>query len=126
MLNGFVCFFFFLMIRRPPRSTLFPYTTLFRSGQVLTATASQSETDDTLSYQWQSGGTAISGATGSSYTVAEGDEGNLISVVITDTAEDGSASTTATATTSTTVTDAAPTLSNASISGTPQEGRVLT
>src|ERR1019366_9721667 len=27
----FLCFFFFLMIRRPPRSTLFPYTTLFRS-----------------------------------------------------------------------------------------------
>src|SRR4051812_50051394 len=27
-------FFFFLMIRRPPRSTLFPYTTLFRSDQV--------------------------------------------------------------------------------------------
>src|SRR6266481_4866374 len=26
-------FFFFLIIRRPPRSTLFPYTTLFRSGQ---------------------------------------------------------------------------------------------
>src|SRR6476619_7677128 len=28
---GFL-FFFFLMIRRPPRSTLFPYTTLFRSS----------------------------------------------------------------------------------------------
>src|SRR6266540_5671414 len=33
----FIChylqlFFFFLMIRRPPRSTLFPYTTLFRSS----------------------------------------------------------------------------------------------
>src|SRR6266436_9632710 len=27
----FVFLFFFLMIRRPPRSTLFPYTTLFRS-----------------------------------------------------------------------------------------------
>src|SRR5438552_10335576 len=27
----FTFFFFFLMIRRPPRSTLFPYTTLFRS-----------------------------------------------------------------------------------------------
>src|SRR2546430_7286097 len=27
--------FFFLMIRRPPRSTLFPYTTLFRSGFAL-------------------------------------------------------------------------------------------
>src|SRR3712207_6921327 len=26
-------FFFFLMIRRPPRSTLFPYTTLFRSPE---------------------------------------------------------------------------------------------
>src|SRR5437899_10068593 len=26
-----IVFFFFLMIRRPPRSTLFPYTTLFRS-----------------------------------------------------------------------------------------------
>src|SRR5687768_18393708 len=26
-------FFFFLMIRRPPRSTLFPYTTLFRSEE---------------------------------------------------------------------------------------------
>src|SRR2546427_12726710 len=28
----FSFFFFFLMIRRPPRSTLFPYTTLFRSN----------------------------------------------------------------------------------------------
>src|SRR3712207_7164730 len=27
----YLCYFFFLMIRRPPRSTLFPYTTLFRS-----------------------------------------------------------------------------------------------
>src|SRR6202451_4748032 len=27
-----IYFFFFLMIRRPPRSTLFPYTTLFRSN----------------------------------------------------------------------------------------------
>src|SRR5687768_18617616 len=29
--NSIYSFFFFLMIRRPPRSTLFPYTTLFRS-----------------------------------------------------------------------------------------------
>src|SRR3712207_9120340 len=28
-------FFFFLMIRRPPRSTLFPYTTLFRSARLV-------------------------------------------------------------------------------------------
>src|SRR5256886_8375470 len=31
----FSCVFFFLMIRRPPRSTLFPYTTLFRSPRLL-------------------------------------------------------------------------------------------
>src|SRR3712207_7475528 len=30
-------FFFFLMIRRPPRSTLFPYTTLFRSSGTVSA-----------------------------------------------------------------------------------------
>src|SRR5258705_361866 len=30
-LDSLGMFFFFLMIRRPPRSTLFPYTTLFRS-----------------------------------------------------------------------------------------------
>src|SRR5205085_5443670 len=33
VLNDFFLFFF-LMIRRPPRSTLFPYTTLFRSGRL--------------------------------------------------------------------------------------------
>src|SRR5258708_31909330 len=35
-LPPFRCFlpFFFLMIRRPPRSTLFPYTTLFRSARI--------------------------------------------------------------------------------------------
>src|ERR1035441_1938504 len=32
---SFFVSFFFLMIRRPPRSTLFPYTTLFRSGLFL-------------------------------------------------------------------------------------------
>src|SRR6266481_6551808 len=31
--SSLFCFFFFLMIRRPPRSTLFPYTTLFRSAR---------------------------------------------------------------------------------------------
>src|SRR5690554_7927270 len=34
-------FFFFLMIRRPPRSTLFPYTTLFRSFAELSASIGQ-------------------------------------------------------------------------------------
>src|SRR4028119_899093 len=34
-----LCYFLFLMIRRPPRSTLFPYTTLFRSLERKTAPA---------------------------------------------------------------------------------------
>src|SRR2546427_11487381 len=40
-------FFFFLMIRRPPRSTLFPYTTLFRSilAQPAVGGADQREID---------------------------------------------------------------------------------
>src|SRR6266478_9973383 len=35
--HGVVCILFFLMIRRPPRSTLFPYTTLFRSDHAARA-----------------------------------------------------------------------------------------
>src|SRR3712207_7528605 len=38
-----VTFFFFLMIRRPPRSTLFPYTTLFRSERALVPDVPQPE-----------------------------------------------------------------------------------
>src|SRR5438876_5904321 len=37
---------FFLMIRRPPRSTLFPYTTLFRSLPALTVKLSKYNVDD--------------------------------------------------------------------------------
>src|SRR2546429_7108226 len=40
--------FFFLMIRRPPRSTLFPYTTLFRS--VVLLGARPTEPDPELGY----------------------------------------------------------------------------
>src|SRR2546430_17593293 len=39
MRSGTPSFFFFLMIRRPPRSTLFPYTTLFRSTLIALGTA---------------------------------------------------------------------------------------
>src|SRR2546430_17667404 len=35
--------FFFLMIRRPPRSTLFPYTTLFRSHGVVAKLVAQAQ-----------------------------------------------------------------------------------
>ena len=36
-IDSFLFLFFFLMIRRPPRSTLFPYTTLFRSDSLLSS-----------------------------------------------------------------------------------------
>src|SRR3989337_3210841 len=38
---SFVACVFFLMIRRPPRSTLFPYTTLFRSCKTRIASAGE-------------------------------------------------------------------------------------
>src|SRR2546429_4904605 len=41
-------FFFFLMIRRPPRSTLFPYTTLFRSPRLAPRVAVSNEVDANL------------------------------------------------------------------------------
>src|SRR2546430_17100291 len=41
-------FFFFLMIRRPPRSTLFPYTTLFRSSAGVTPDSVQADAKMTL------------------------------------------------------------------------------
>src|SRR5690349_22710358 len=44
----FICFFF-LIIRQPPRSTLFPYTTLFRSATAYTvSTAEKTYADYTL------------------------------------------------------------------------------
>src|SRR5256885_6631569 len=60
-------FFFFLMIRRPPRSTLFPYTTLFRSpaGRALGSSASSPRpsplfTSVDISNSFDLGGTAAS------------------------------------------------------------------
>ena len=46
MIKGFVLsiVFLFLMIRRPPRSTLFPYTTLFRSNE-----------SQNVIFEWQAG-----------------------------------------------------------------------
>src|SRR2546428_562843 len=41
---------FFLMIRRPPRSTLFPYTTLFRSDYTTTAAPSSWTTGQTQTF----------------------------------------------------------------------------
>src|SRR5207244_11486976 len=37
--------FFYLIIRQPPRATLFPYTTLFRSGRIASATIESGESN---------------------------------------------------------------------------------
>src|ERR1019366_3538494 len=47
--------FFFLMIRRPPRSTLFPYTTLFRSGSTELIAASGPDDPDLVAVSLQLG-----------------------------------------------------------------------
>src|SRR3712207_7283038 len=44
LVDVFICLFFFLMIRRPPRSTLFPYTTLFRSTRTSQSRGSRGRT----------------------------------------------------------------------------------
>src|SRR5258707_4153058 len=45
MIRNSALFFFFLMIRRPPRSTLFPYTTLFRSRQIASSVCARDRGD---------------------------------------------------------------------------------
>src|SRR3712207_9312104 len=44
-------YFFFLMIRRPPRSTLFPYTTLFRSATALATCLNAAKKNDKVKQQ---------------------------------------------------------------------------
>src|SRR3712207_8981811 len=50
MSDLFFIYFFFLMIRRPPRSTLFPYTTLFRSPTSLSSSSSPDNKSDQLGF----------------------------------------------------------------------------
>src|SRR5438552_19164297 len=57
---SFCFFFFFLMIRRPPRSTLFPYTTLFRSGGTVDAFVTKlNATGSALAYSTYLGGSGV-------------------------------------------------------------------
>src|SRR5690554_7564624 len=55
-------FFFFLMIRLPPRSTLFPYTTLFRSGNLEEYLFFGQEGSDTVISVNSQGGSATDGS----------------------------------------------------------------
>jgi Ca2+-binding RTX toxin-like protein len=99
-----------------------------KEGQTLTATAAANDSDAVVTYQWQSlSGTTwsnISGATASTYVVAEADETHQLRVVATSSDSDGSG-TTATSAATAAVTDIAPTLS-VTISGIVQDGQTLT
>lgn len=65
--------------------------------QQLTANVTNDNHTGTLSYQWKRGGSEISGATGTTYTLVEADIGNTITVVVTSSVETGSIQSSATA-----------------------------
>src|SRR5204862_325839 len=100
-----------------------------QEGQVLSAVNGTLNDSDAAvtGYQWTRDGVNISGATSSTYTVVEADEGHLLRVVETATEADGGPSTTSTSAPTGAVSDITLAFTTAaSISGTAQEGQVLT
>ena len=95
-------------------------------GQTLTAHSSgvSGAPTPTESYQWLDNGTAITGATGSTYVVTPSDFGHALTVTITETNSVGVASATSLPTTS--VAGLAPSITTATITGTPTVGQTLT
>ena len=95
-------------------------------GSTLTASATVTADEfGTPSYQWQSNGTDISGATASTYTLTEGDENTTITVVASFTDDTGQATSQTRAATAT-VLDVAPTVTTPTITGSDIEGSTLT
>jgi Ca2+-binding RTX toxin-like protein len=97
-----------------------------QEGQTLTASATGKEADWAVTYQWQQDGHNISGATGATYVVQDGDEGHTIDVVATVTNDDNLTATSTSAATGSVLDQAAGFTAGASISGTAQEGQTLT
>jgi hypothetical protein len=95
-----------------------------QEGDTLTASASSGQLDNPVTYQWYDNGTAISGATASTYVVRESDEGNTLTVVATAT-NGNSVTTSATSAATAKVADAAATLL-VTVNGTAREGQILT
>jgi hypothetical protein len=99
-----------------------------QQGQILTAIGLANSADATIKYQWQVlNGTTwanITGATNATYAVTEANESHQLRVIATSSDADGGG-TTATSAATTAVTDAPPTLA-VTVSGTAQEGKVLT
>src|SRR5256885_2948050 len=78
------------MIRRPPRSTLFPYTTLFRSLPFLTGETCMKKNVLALSIATMIGGLGFAGAASAALTVNESGTGHIL-VVPYYTAQNGNA-----------------------------------
>src|SRR5262249_19253061 len=105
-----------------------------QEGQVLTAVAGTLNDSDAAGTGWQwhaasHGGTTwntIGGANASTYTVVENDEPNLLRVVETATDSDGGSATSDSAQNAAVTDIQLAFTSAASVSGTPQEGQVLT
>ena len=100
-------------------------------GEVLTADTSGIADEDgldnaTFSYQWQADGSDISGATGSSYTLVDSDEGKAISVTVSFTDDRGnSESLTSAATAAVAAKPNSPATGQPAISGTAHVGEAL-
>ena len=100
-----------------------------QEDQTLTAQLTGTHDGETITYQWQSlTGSAwsnIGGATGSTYTATEGDEGHSLRLVATATNTDGAHVSVTSASTGV-VTDAPPTIDTPTITGLAEEGHTLT
>jgi hypothetical protein len=100
-----------------------------QEGQVLTAVAGMLNDSDAAvtGWQWTRDGVNLSGATASTYTVIEADEGHVLRVVETATDADGGPATTSTSAPTSAVSDITLSFTSAAaISGSAQEGHVLT
>ena len=96
-------------------------------GDTLTAsTGTWTNSPTSYSYQWNAGGTAISGATSSTYTLISGEVGNTITVTVTATNSSGSTSATSSAVGPVTASGAPVNTALPTISGTTQVGDILT
>jgi len=96
-------------------------------GQTLTADTGALGGSGTISYQWNSGNTPISGANSGTYTIQPADEGATITVTVTRSGNTGSVTSTPTAIVTASVTDPDLTLTGiVRVTGTPQVGQTLT
>ncbi|MDQ6996203.1 MAG: choice-of-anchor Q domain-containing protein, partial [Mariprofundus sp.] len=99
-------------------------------GNTLTGAYTYNDVDGdaqgTSTFRWLRGGTAITGATATTYTLVTADSGATIKFEVTPVAATGTTTGIAVASTGTTITNSAPTASSVTVSGTATVGNILT